>query len=413
MLLSLLVTAMLAGQPQTTAGTVPAKGQAPTGQAPTHTEATELARNGQREAALDAFRRIAGANPRDHQARVAIGRLQMELGDPERAESVFRSVLLEDPSNLDATIGLGFALNQLRRSDEAVEVLERAEQTAPEHSALLVALGESHREAGHTTRSLTYLRRAVAAAPTRENREALERTLMIHGHRVQSDSFFESYDVDVPDTRATGLTVNARLSDSFRVLGRGQVQRKFGVTEQRGGVGVEWRWKPETTIASHVLIGGDDVLPEVDVNLGVGHDAGAAEWSVGARYIEFSLADVVVISPAVTWSVSDRMSLGLRYALSATDFHLMSEGQDTHSAKVQGSYLVYPRVWLNLAYARGIEDFDTLSPDRIGEFDADTVSGGVRFDLPTLTSIVGTYEYQWRPNDTEMNRFSVSLVQRF
>lgn len=403
MLLFVLVTGMLAGQPQATAGTTP-----------THAAATELARNGQRQEALDAFRRLAAANPGDHQARVGIARLHMEMGDPERAESVFRSVLLEDPSNLDAVIGLSGVLNELRRSEEAVEMLERAEQKAPENPAVLAALGESHRGAGRTTRSLAYLRRAVAAAPTRQNRDALERTQFVHGHRVESHSFFESFNVDVPDTRATDLTVNARLSDRFRMLGRGQVQRKFGVTEQRGGVGVEWQWKPDTTVMSHILVGpGNEVLPTLDVNLGVGHGAGAAEWTVGARYIEFDLADVVVISPAVTWWLNDRMSVGLRYALSATDFHMISGGQDTHSAKVHGAYLVYPRVWLNAGYARGIDSFDTLSPDRIGEFDAGTASGGLRIELPTLTSVVGTYEYQWRPNDTEMSRFSVSLVQRF
>jgi hypothetical protein len=71
------------------------------------------------------------------------------------------------------------------------------------------------------------------------------------------------------------------------------------------------------------------------------------------------------------------------------------------------------RVWTHVGYARGTEDFDTLSPDRAGDFRANTVSGGVRLDLRSLTSVSGVYEHQWRPDDIEMQRLSLSLIQRF
>ena len=74
------------------------------GQIPTTVEATALARDGRHEAALDAFRRIAAANPRGHEARLWIARLHLEMGNPELAEPVFRSVMLEDPASFDATL---------------------------------------------------------------------------------------------------------------------------------------------------------------------------------------------------------------------------------------------------------------------------------------------------------------------
>jgi hypothetical protein len=74
---------------------------------------------------------------------------------------------------------------------------------------------------------------------------------------------------------------------------------------------------------------------------------------------------------------------------------------------------VAPRVWLDAGYAFGTENFDTLSPDRLGDFRAQTVSGGIRFDFPSLTSVYGGYEQQWRRDGVRMGRFGLSLVQRF
>jgi len=64
-------------------------------------------------------------------------------------------------------------------------------------------------------------------------------------------------------------------------------------------------------------------------------------------------------------------------------------------------------------WAYGTENYETLSPDRVGDFRAHTASGGIRIDLPTLTSVYGVYEQQWRPNSIRMGRLSLSLLQRF
>lgn len=403
MLFALMISGMLAAAPQ-----------APARATPTHEEAAELAQRGQLAQALETYRRLAAANPRDHEARLAIARLHMEMGHADWAEPVFRGVLFESPSNVDAMVGVGSALTALGRADEALEVLELAEQGFPESPDVLAALGRAHRDAGHTMRSFDYLERAVAIAPTPGNRALLEETRRAHGHRVESTTYFESFSLPVSDTRATDLAVNARLTDRFRLFGRGQLQRKFGVTEQRGGLGVEWRWRPETTVTSHVLVGpGNDVLPQFDGNVEVAYAYGVARWAVGLRHIQFSGADVSVISPGVTWWRGDRLVLGGRYHLSLTSFDLGLDRQVTHSGLLHAAYLVYPRVWTQAGYARGIESFETLSPDRIGNFDANTTSGGIRIDLRTLTSIVGAYEYQWRSNSTRMDRFTLSIVQRF
>lgn len=381
---------------------------------PDRATAIELARGGRYVEALHEFRRLASANPNDHEVRLWIARLHGWMGHPDQAEVVYRSVLLEDPNNVEAILGLGEILIARNAAREALDVLERAEPLAPDDSEVLALLGRAHRETGETTRALAYMERAVAIEPSENHRRLLEHTQMLHRHRIQATGFFEGFNDNIADTRSTDVTANIRLTDRLRLFGRGQIQRKFGTREERGGLGLEWRWTPATTIVAHALLGpGNRVLPRIDSLLEIDHTRGAIEATAWYRYIEFPIARVSVLSPGVTWWASERLNLGLRYHLAVTQFGGSSSLEESHSGLVNAGYRLYPRVWVNAGYARGVESFDTFSPDRLGEFRGDTVSGGLRIDLPTFTSILGMYEFQWREHDADMNRLTISLAQRF
>lgn len=385
------------------------------GQIPTHVDATALAREGHYEAALDAFRRIAAANPRDHEARLWIARVHGSMGHPELAEPVYRSVLLEDPANIEAMRGLGATLAALGQTDDGIELLRRAENVQPQNAEVLAELVRAHARAGNSNLAVLYAERAVNLAPTDTHRRALEDARLVHAHRVELTSFGERYNTAASDTGSVDLRVNYRWREDLRVIGRGQHQRKFGFSEQRGGAGLEWRWRPGTTLFGQVLAGPNDnvVLPRVDVNGEMTHTAGSTQWIAGYRYFDFPSAQLSVISPGVTWWPNARTSFAARYFLSVTDFPTLTGLQQDHSVALRGARRVMPRVWLNAGYAYGAENYETLSPDRVGDFRAHTASGGVRLDLPSLTSVIGLFEQQWRRNDVRMGRLSISLMQRF
>jgi YaiO family outer membrane protein len=388
---------------------------AQSGQMPTHVDAAALARDGHYDAALAAFRRIAAASPRDHEARVWIGRLHLLMGNADLAAPVYRSVLLEDASNFDATLGLGTTLVALGQMEDGIELLERAETMQPQHAELLDSLGRAYRLTGRTSRALLYAERALTLSTTDANRLALERTRLIHAHRVELASFGERYNTAAADTGNVDLRVNVRLREDLRLVGRAQHQNKFGFREQRGGGGIEWQWRPRTRIFGQLLAGprSNDVLARVDASGEVTHTQGAAEWVAGYRFFDFPTARVSVISPAVAWWPSERTSLGARYYLSLTQFPARSGRENGHSLALRASRRVAPRVWTLAGYTAGTNDFDTLSPDQTGDFRANALSGGLRLDLPSLTSLVGTYEHQWRQNRIRMHRLNISLQQRF
>jgi tetratricopeptide (TPR) repeat protein len=399
MLVALLLTTLLAGP-------------AAEAQVPTQAQAEELARQGQHAEALDAFRRRAAANPNDLDARLWIARLHEEMGRPDLAEPVYRSVLLESPDNVDAAIGIGRTLVNLHRGEDAITALGRAGQLAPKDPAVGASLGAAHLQAGNIKLGLSYLDVAASVAPTPENQLALEEARRLHGHRVEATAFFEDYSGGVSGAGSGNLLVDYRLHDRFRVNGRGQYQKKFDVSDQRGGGGFEWRPPYMTVVVSALFGPGNDVLPEADALFQVGQTVSYGTWDFQYRYVSFPDAHVSVVSPGVRWE-GDNAWLGVRYALAITDYAAFLDNEDGHTASVESGYQVTPRVWVNVGYIYGIDDFDSLSPDRLGAFKAHTIRGGVRIDLASMTSILGGYDYQWRDDDSSMSRVTVKLIQSF
>jgi hypothetical protein len=404
MLFTLLLVAALADAPNAAPAPAP----------PTFSEAAELETSGRYDEALAAFQRLVAGNPNDHQARLAIARLQMRMGHPDRAESVYQGVRLEDATNLEAVLGVADARIAQWRSEDALEALENAERLAPENPQVLAALGRTHQSAGRSTLAVAYLQRAVSISSAPAYRLALERARSAHQNRLEIRTFGEEFSEATSKSGSGDVSVHVRLTDAVRVSGRGQIQRKFDVDDARGGAAVEWRWTPSTTILAQALVGpGNRVLPRGDVLAGVNHTTGPASWMGSVRHFAFDGARVTSVSPTVTFSPTDRLSLGLRYAFSVTDMPTFTSTSTGNSAQVTGSYEVFPRVWANFGYARGVEDFEQFSIDRIGAFRANTGSAGVRVDLPWLTSLAATYERQQREGDTTMQRMTVSFTQGF
>ena len=102
-------------------------------------------------------------------------------------------------------------------------------------------------------------------SPTDQHRMSLEGARLSYLHRVELRGSSEQFDGSTPDTQFGDVTVNIRLNDRWRVFGRGQAQRKFGVSEQRGGGGAEWRWRQTTILRGHALVMPDNtIMPEGD-----------------------------------------------------------------------------------------------------------------------------------------------------
>ena len=375
--------------------------------------AIELAQSGRNAEALVAMQKIAAANPEDRLTRLWIANVYMRMGQPELAEPIYRSIALEDPRNLDAWIGLGMALLHENRVVESLAALTRAEEISSENPNVAGALASAYQLAGDDRRSIEYRQRLVTMSPTRTNVMLLEDARRAYGHRIEAQAYDEDFSSPTPSTRVSDLAINFRLSDEVRLIGRGELQTMSGQRENLDGGGVAWRWTPWGTFTGQVLIGNDNrVLPQGDYLGRIDYGYRRATWTGQLRYFDFLGATVLMLSPGVTVTPAPRWTVGLRYALTSTDYATLT-GVRNNTFDVRVARELTPRIWARGGFVSGVDNFENFTIDEAGEFHAKTVGAAVQILLPSLTSIVGSYDYQWRRDDVRMGRARISLVQAF
>jgi YaiO family outer membrane protein len=381
-------------------------------------DAEQLARSGAYEEALDRFRSLAAANPRDLDARVWIARLHAIMGHQRQAEDVYRSVLVEAPERLDALVGIGAALTAQGRLDEARPFLSRAEKLSPNDLEVLAAQGRLNLEDEQNRLALGYYGRATLIAPEQADlRLNLEEAHRRWDHRLEATYFNEVFSEDIDQTQSADVALNFRVTDRLRAFGRGQQERRFSETDQRGGGGLDWHvnrpWL--TSLQAHAMVGpGNLILPEVEVGFGLGWSGRKVSlMALGTLFNFDNSAQMWAFGPAIRVAFTDNAALSASLMRTLTEFAGFTDHVGDSAGKISFGFRIHPRLWLEAGYAGGIEDFDRVTVDRLGVFSANTVSGTARLDLRSLTTIVGTYEYQQIEGATEMGRLTLRFVQRF
>jgi YaiO family outer membrane protein len=405
MVFSLLLAAALAVAPPV-AQTSPAAAEL------THAEAQQAAEQGRYAEALVAFQRLAAKNPADHEARLWIARLHERMGHPSLAEPVYRSVHLEDPRRVEAMTGVARTLIARDEPQLAIDMLEPALAIEPDNDQIHALLGDAHRQAGRNAIAIMEFERATSLQ--RQHRPNLESTRIAHFHRLDLRGLGEQFDDGTPNGRSGDLALQIRLGDKVRALGRGQIQRRFGTSEHRGGAGLHWQWKPTTALRGQALFGPDNVImPTGDIVGEVEHTYDGVTWAGMVRYLDFSTTSAVILSPGVSWMPTPRTAMMLRYALAFTDAGADAGATVGQTVHVRPAYRLVSRLWIEGGYAFGVEDFENYTIDRTGDFRAHTWSGGLRLNLPSLTTVAAGYEQQWRRDSVTVQRAVLSISQSF
>lgn len=382
--------------------------------APDLNAAIQLAQEGRNAEALVALQRIAAAHPDDHVARLWIARVEDRMGHPELAEPIYHSVALEDPASVDAWVGYGTTLIEQDQVSDGLDALRKAEQLAPRNPDVVAALANGYQVAGRSETSITYFQQLAGLSATPANMMRLEDARRAFGHRLEVQSFGEDYNGSTPSAREGDVALNLRLNDTVRVVGRAQLQRKFSLDENREGGGIEWRWTPWGVFSGQALVGSNDnrVMPQRDYLGRVDYAYHRAAYAGILRYFDFFGARVVMFSPGVNVAIAPRWTFGARYAFTSTDTSTTNNEQG-NTVDLRAAHEVARRIWVHAEYISGVPSFDTYSIDQVGNFRANTANGGVQILLPSLTSIIGSYEYQWREQGVRLGRVNLAIVQSF
>jgi tetratricopeptide (TPR) repeat protein len=372
--------------------------------------AEKLARSGQTVEALAIFERIVAGNPTDIEARLWIARLQLRMGRTEEAEAGFGAVVLEHPSNVDARIGVAVALTRRDAWSEALTILHGAEPDAGNNADLFAALARAYRRAGDDRRALEYYKRATALAPDDPD--------VVQGYEAVQRAYGSSFTVEgiaeggVSDARSASLIASVRVLPRLEIEGRARVQNRNDSSDTLAGGGGIWRVNRSTNLAFRGAGGVDNTsLANGDVMAEVRHYRGPFEIGGIARYLSFADVGVTAASPLLAWDTGDRWRLAARYTYSWSSFHTTGESSGDHSVLLRETFRAWRRVDITATYAYGIESFEDLTADRIGNLGANTVAATLQFRLRSLTTVATTFERQWRSNDTRLDRLTVLMAQ--
>jgi YaiO family outer membrane protein len=378
-------------------------------------EAERLARIGRHAEALAAFQRIVARDPADVESRVWIGRLQLWMGRAGEAESTFRAVLLEHPRDVDARIGLGAALTRSNRTDEAIAVLEATRADAGENADFFAALARAHRHAGRPRAARDLFVQAHRLAPDdRDILDGLEAVRRTYDHFVSLEGYTETIPDDGGNAADGTLTLSLRASERLRLDGAARLQSRSGGTDSLFGGGAQWRAGRGTILSASARGGpGNQSLPVLSVSTELTQYSGSWELGGGVRLLHFETTDVTALSATAAWDTGGRWRLDARYTYSRSSFEPSGRMAGDHSVLLRGLRRQWRRVWLAGSYAHGAESFDVLTADRVGSFDADTVSAGVRILTPSLLTLHSTWEHQWRSDGQTIDRFTCAVVRHF
>ena len=379
-------------------------------------EAERLAQSGEYAKALKQFQALAAANPDDIAARMWIARLQRRLGRPERAADVYRSIVAAQPQNIDALVGLGQSLTDAGQFADAADALNRAESIAADKPAVLAAQGHLHAAAGRPTLAMAYYDRALVLDPSNdEARRSRDAMRAERAHRVEGTYYYEHFNTAVPDTNAGTVSLNGHVSDSVRLFGTAQYERKSGYEDARGGGGITWRHVGNLQIDARAMVGSADavMLPSVETAFDVGYSSGPLRWLVGARYLNFDASSSFIVSPGFSVSFARNASIALIYYRSSTDLSSLNSRSGNSGFGSTLRARVAPRVAVHARYLRGFEGLETITSDFTSQLDANTLSMGAAIDLRPMVTLGGAYEYQSRSDGTDVSAAYANLILRF
>jgi hypothetical protein len=98
------------------------------------------------------------------------------------------------------------------------------------------------------------------------------------------------------------------------------------------------------------------------------------------------------VSPTIALD-GGRWRVDARYTYSRSHFVNTDQKSSDHSVMWRQTWRGSRRVWLNFAYAYGIESFEDLTADRLGSLGASTAAVGMRIGMPSLTVLHTTWEH--------------------
>jgi len=361
--------------------------------------------------ARELYERLLKLDPDNLDYHNQIGRLSSWMKDYSRATEVFDRVLQRDRRNTEAMVGKAYVEMWQHHYSAAELLLTQAKKISPENVDVEMALARLCHYQNRERAAKDHVSRALQLDP--DNAEARGLRSEIDPPRpVEVRLGLEQDRFSFTNAGNMGFVSAGYNGEENHVTLQYEEWSLFDERTRRAGLTLERKLGGWWVRANSIVGPGALVIPRQEYAGGVSH-ALPKHLTIDLDYqlMRFHAADVHVASPELTYYFTKPVWLTLTYDNAWTNWRTINApGSVNHSWLGQYYQQVSRRLVLHAGYARGSENFETLTIDRLGAFLADTYLAGMDVKISRGYSAELFSSYQARADHQHQLTFGANFT---
>ena len=357
--------------------------------------ARELIKQQKFAEARELYTQLLKLDPDNLDYQNQVGRLSAWMKDYPRATEVFDSVLKRDVRNVEAITGKAYVGMWQHHYTTAEELLAQAKKISPEDVDVEMALARLCHYQKRERAAKEHVQRALKLDPN--NSEAQDLRGEIDPPRpIEVRVGFEQERFSFTHPGNMGFVSAGYNGEQNHIALQYEEWGLFDERTRRAGVTLERKLGSWWVRANAIAGPGALVIPRQEYAGGASHALPKhLTIDLDYRMMRFHTADVQIASPELTYYFTKPVWLTLTYDNAWTAWRTTAApGAVNHSWLGQYYQQVSKKVVLHTGYARGSENFETLTVDRLGVFLADTYLAGadIRIAHGYSVELLGSYQ---------------------
>jgi len=340
--------------------------------------ARDLVRQQKFAEARELYERLLKLDPDNLDYQNQIGRLSSWMKDYARATQVFDGVLKRDPKNAEAMVGKAYVEMWQHHYSAAEELLAQASKLSPQNVDVEMALARLCHYQNRERAAKDHVQRAIKLDPN--NSEAKDLRGEIDPPRpVEVRVGFEQDRFSFTDPGNMGFVSAGYNGEENHIALQYEEWSLFDERTRRAGLTIERKLGGWWARANAIVGPGALVIPRQEYAGGVSH-ALPKHFTIDLDYrlMRFHAADVHMATPELSYYFTKPVWLTLEFDNAWTEWRtITAPGSVNHTWLGQYYQQVSRKLVLHTGFARGSENFETLTIDRLGAFLADTYLAGV------------------------------------
>jgi YaiO family outer membrane protein len=365
-------------------------------------------------AARSLYEQLLKRDPQNLEYQIWIARLSAWLKEYPTSIETYDRVLERQPRNAEALVGKAYAEMWQHHYAEAGELLARAEKQSPEDPDVQVALARMRHYQGEERAAKKYVSRALQLDPDNAEARQLGREVDVP-RPIEVRVGFAQDRFSFTNAGNMGLVSVGYIGQINRITLQYEEWSRFEERTRRAQLNFTRKLSSGWWLRIGATAGpGALTIPRYEYTGGFSRALPRRfVLDTDYRMLRFRAADVHLLSPALTYYFAKPAWVTATFYQAWTNWRTAaSEGLVSHSWVGQYNLQVAKPVVLHAGYARGSENFQVLSIDRLGLFQANTYLVGTELRLTHAYSAELFSSYQSRSNHQHQTSFGVNFTIR-